>query len=192
MTSLPIILASALQRLDPSASFSGHAPRIISSSGKMYYVKLGSTSEVEQFAGEASCLKVFSAISPGIAPKVLSHNVDKNSGRPYMISDYLDVGGRLDDKAAKVLAKRLALEVHGHTSENGMYGFDVPTFCGTTRFDYKWCNTWDKAFGGMIESLLERIETGGGGDTELFRMGKEVVNRWVTSLLVINISSFIL
>jgi protein-ribulosamine 3-kinase len=177
MTSLPPVLASALRTLDPAATFSGRVPRIASSSGKTYYVKLGSPSDAEQFAGEAASLETFSTISPGIAPNVLSFGVDKNTGGPYMISDYLDMGGRLNDKAAKGLAKRLALEVHSHTSENGMYGFDVPTFCGATRFDNTWCETWDKAFSGMIESLLERIETDGGGDAGLFRMGKQVVNR---------------
>ena len=43
-----------------------------------------------------------------------------------MISDYLDIGGRLNEESERVLAKRLALEVHGHTSENGMFDFDVP------------------------------------------------------------------
>src|ERR1700733_2493459 len=132
MPSLHPILASALQTLDASATFSGRVPRIASSSGRAYYAKIGSASDVEQFAGEAACLKIFSAISPGIAPNVLSYDVDKNTGRPYMISDYLDIRGRLYEKSARVLAKRLALEVHGHTSENGMFGFDVPTFCGAT------------------------------------------------------------
>lgn len=177
MTSLPPILAATLRALDSSATFSGRAPRIVSSSGRIYYAKLGSPSDADQFAGEAACLKIFRAISPGIAPNVLACGVDTNTGRPYMISDYLDIGGRLNDQAAKELARKLALEVHSYTSENGMYGFDVPTFCGATRFDNKWCETWDKAFGGMIESLLERIKTDGGGDAELFRMGEQVVNR---------------
>lgn len=170
---VPAILEYALKTLEPSTSFGGRPPHITSASGKAYYAKLGEIKDVEQFAGEAESLKVFSAISPGIAPNVLINDVDEASGRPYMVSDYLDMSGRLNDASAKVLAKRLALEVHAHSSMKG-YGFDVSTFCGATRFENTWCSTWDKAFGGMIESLLDRI-----GDEELSRLGNQVLARYV-------------
>lgn len=174
--SIPRILSSVLATLEPSVTFSGSPPRITSSSGNVYYAKLGVARDVEQFAGEAASLKVFSAISPRLAPNVLNNSVDESSGKPYMVSNYLDISGRLDEPAAKALAKRLALEVHAHSSEKG-FGFDVPTFCGATRFDNTWCSTWDKAFGGMIMSLLDRIEAEGGGDADLFQMGREVIGR---------------
>lgn len=175
---IPSILSSVLSTVEPSATFAGSPPRIASSSHRVYYAKLGTPQEVEQYTGEAASLRVFSAISPGLAPNVLTYDVDENSGRPYMVSDYLDISGRLGESAAKVLAKRLALEVHAHSNEKG-FGFDVPTYCGVTRFENPWCSTWDKAFGGMIESMLDRIKAGGGGDAELFRMGSQVLTRYL-------------
>ncbi|KAF8313827.1 Ketosamine-3-kinase [Clavulina sp. PMI_390] len=184
--SLPSVLSAVLLHLpaessesSTSTSFSGHLPKVTSSStGKTYYAKLGSPREAEQYAGEAASLNVFASISPGLAPNVLAHGIDPASGKPYMVSDYLDLRGRLDDSAAKELAKRLALEVHAHGSENGMYGFNVATFCGATRFENTWRERWDECFSGMIRSLLERIN-----DTELSSMGEKVVTRVIPYLL---------
>lgn len=173
--SIPPLLRSHLREIEPSASFSGHPPRITSSSGRVYYGKTGSPSEAEQFAGEAACLRTFAQASPGLAPNVLAHGVNPASGKCYMISDYLDIQSGLTSAPKSVLAKRLALEVHGYTSEKG-YGFDVPTYCGATRFENKWCETWAEAYGGMIGSLLDRIEAQG-TENELVRMGRKVQTR---------------
>lgn len=180
-SSIPAIISTQLQRIDPSAtSFSGNLPRITANpSGKVYYAKLGSSDEVEQFSGEAECLKVFSEIAPGLAPTVLAHGLDESNGNVYMISEYLDISRGLTDDSRKKLAQRLALDVHGHTSENGMYGFNVPTFCGATRFENTWSKSWSEAFGGMIESLLDRIEEAE-TDRELITLGRQVVERRVS------------
>lgn len=179
---IPPILGAVLIALEPdtTGTFTGSPPKVTSSSsGKTYYAKLGSSTphDVEQFAGEAASLAVFDAISPGLAPKVLVHGVSE-SGRPYMVSEYLDIAGPL---SAKLLAKRLATEVHAHSSPNARYGFDVPTFCGVTRFENEWCDTWNEAFGGMIQSMLDRIRVdaqgGSDSDAELSRLGKLTVER---------------
>lgn len=177
-SNIPSAIQSQLERIDPSAtSFSGRLPRITASpSGKVYYAKLGASNEIEQFSGEEACLRVFEEIAPGLAPTVLAQGVDESSGQPYMISEYLDVNSGLTNNSKDELAKRLALDVHGHTSENGMYGFDVPTFCGATRFKNTWCMTWKEAFGGMFESLLDRIEKEG-TDRDLIVLGRQVTER---------------
>ena len=129
------ILEQKLKEIEPDADFTFRFPLVSSSSGKRYFTKTGSASEKEQFTGEAESLKHIYAAAPGLAPKVLASGLDE-SGRPYFISEYLDMtshSGATMDK----LATRLAGEVHVYTSEKG-FGFDMPTFCGATRMANGW------------------------------------------------------
>ncbi|KAJ3573052.1 hypothetical protein NP233_g2680 [Leucocoprinus birnbaumii] len=128
--SLPEFLLEQLKKIDSTAEYSGRLPKIQSSTGAAYFVKFGSSSETEQYVGEAQSLEAICAAAPGLAPKVLSYGKD-GEGRPYFISEYKDIGG-LSGNAANVLAKRLSTELHRYQSQRG-FGFDVPTFCGATR-----------------------------------------------------------
>jgi len=183
---LPAILQAVLKRIEPLATFSGSPPRVSSSSGTTYFVKLGTPSEVEQYAGEAAALKLFDRSSPGIAPKLLEDGVDGFTGRPYMISEYIDAGSSSlsDGTTAQYLAEKLATQVHSLTSENGKFGFSIPTHCGETRIQNGWFDTWEEAYSKMIGGLLDGIEEQGRDPSgQLVKMGKEVLNRVVPHLL---------
>ena len=54
---IPQNIVQKLQEIEPTASFSGLLPQVISSSGVSYFVKVGSPLEQGQYAGEAESLK---------------------------------------------------------------------------------------------------------------------------------------
>ena len=149
-------IKEVLQEIDPDSEFDFSLPLVSSSSGKRYFAKTGSSSEKEQFTGEAESLKHIYAAAPGLAPKVLAHGVDE-SGRPYFVSDYLDMtshSGATMDK----LATRLAGEMHVYTSDKG-FGFDVPTFCGATRMENGWFEVTTCCFKDSCLKLKACIQT---------------------------------
>ncbi|KAE9400589.1 fructosamine kinase [Gymnopus androsaceus JB14] len=148
---LPLHILNELAKIEPAADFTGVVGgRVQSSNGKVYFVKQGSRSEGEQYIGETESLKEIDLASPGLAPKVFSAG-DFEDETPFFISEYKDIG-HLDDKSATVLAKRLATELHAHTSPKG-FGFKVPTFCGATRMKNGWFNSWEECYSEMIGPL---------------------------------------
>ena len=151
---IPRILLEKLQQLEPDTEFTGIPPKIQSSSGKTYFAKIGSLLEKEQYVGEVESLKAIESAAPGLAPNILSFGVGTDD-RPYFVSEYKDLG-RIDDETGKVLAKRLATELHTHQSAQG-FGFHVPTYCGATRLKNGWFQSWEKCFSTMIGDLLSEL-----------------------------------
>lgn len=172
--SLPEFLLEQLKKINPDADFSGSPPKVRSSTGECYFVKLGSPSENEQYMGEAESLRAISTAAPGLAPKMLSYGMGAN-GNPYFISEYKNMTG-LTGEAANVLAKRLARELHQFRSQKG-FGFEVPTYCGATRQKNGWYGTWEKCYDALIGNLLEGLSKRGYDD--LVSTGEEVRNRYV-------------
>ncbi|PPQ63780.1 hypothetical protein CVT24_004322 [Panaeolus cyanescens] len=114
-----------LQKLEPGASFSGTLPRIESSSGEVYFVKVGTPREKEQYDGEKASLEAINDAAEGLAPRVLSFGL-LESGAPYFISEYKDLGS-LTHAGALQLAERMANELHKKVSPDG-FGFGIPTY----------------------------------------------------------------
>ncbi|KAF9481663.1 fructosamine kinase PKL/CAK/FruK [Pholiota conissans] len=161
MTSrIPHSLLLKLQCIEPDATFSGSLPRVQSSSGAIYYAKIGSPSDAAQFTGEAESLKAIDDAAPSLAPKVLAIGT-LDSGEPYFISQYKDIGS-LSYRAGDVLAKRMATEMHTKANPSGRgFGFEIPTYCGPTRLQNGWFERWDECYAGMIGDLLGQLEKKG-------------------------------
>ncbi|KAG5724725.1 Ketosamine-3-kinase [Termitomyces sp. T112] len=162
---IPDVLFDQLKFLEQGADFTGIPPRVQSSSGKTYFVKYGSSVEQEQYKGEVESLKAMWEAAPGLSPRVLSSGVDSGN-RPFFISEYKDLH-RLGDATAKVLATRMATELHAKASEKG-FGFHVPTYCGVTRLRN----------GDLVDQLRNK-----GCHEELCDLGNEVRERVVPQLL---------
>ena len=163
-------LLGILKRIESNADFEGTLPKIRSSTGNIYYAKMGTESEEEQYIGEARSLQEITAASPGLAPRIISMgNLD--DGRPYMINEYKQVG-HLTDKGSALLGKRLATELHAYKSTKG-FGFDVPTYCGATRQPSGWYQSWEECFSALLVSLLNQLK-GRGRYSELCQKGEEV------------------
>ncbi|KZT02459.1 fructosamine kinase PKL/CAK/FruK [Laetiporus sulphureus 93-53] len=183
------VFVQAIQKEEPGVTVTSSSfPPIQSSSGTGYIGKIGSTSEKEQYVGEAESLKAIHIAVPGLAPRLIvcgtldeeTAEADSEIGRPYFLSEYKDMGS-LTDSAAKVLGKRLATEMHAYKSTNG-FGFHVPTFCGATRQQNGWYDSWEECYDRLIGSLLDTLEKRGGYES-LCKQGKEVRKRVIPALL---------
>ena len=177
---LSAAIREQLDTFDPSKNYSGRLPKITSTSGRSYFVKTGRVDEQEQFTGEAESLKAIEAAAPGLAPRLYTHGTFED-GTPYFISEYKDIGS-LATSTAHELGKRLATELHRGTSPNGKFGFEVPTFCGPTRFENGWYDTWEECYSAMYGTLISRLrEKGRYG--RLCEIGDTVIQKWVQFLL---------
>ncbi|KAG0707514.1 Fructosamine/Ketosamine-3-kinase [Suillus ampliporus] len=175
-----------LQQIEPHAQFTFNLPLIESSSGRKYYAKVGSLSEREQFLGEAESLRAIHNAAPGLAPQVFtaagSDGSAATSERPFFLSEYRDITSLTSNhKAGEVLGMRLATELHEYKSTMG-FGFHVPTFCGATRQDNGWHQTWEECYSAMIGSLLSKLRNKD-RFSELCSKGEQVRSKVIPHLL---------
>ena len=100
-----------------------------SSSGRAYYVKLGKPGDEEQYNGEAVGIEHITRAAPDLCPAILRFGTAKFPAieddedaemidKPFWVSEYRFMHS-LDPGSASVLARRLALELHAHRSQNG-------------------------------------------------------------------------
>lgn len=155
--SVPQLLLEQLQKVESGSIFSGPLPKITSSKGNAYFGKIGSSSEAEQYAGEVESLKAMGIGAPGLVPRVFAFGVQND--RPYFLSEYKDIG-TLTEKAAATLGKRLATELHSYKSTRG-FGFGIPTYCGATRLQNGWFDTWEGCFSAMMSDLMGQLRKKG-------------------------------
>lgn len=175
MVQIPTIILHHLEKLEPTATFSGYLPRVESSSGRVYFAKTGSVTETEQYIGEAESLKAMGRAAPGLVPQVFAFGVSESDSRPYMLSEYLDLGS-LNNKSGAELGKRLATELHQYKSDQG-FGFQVPTYCGVTRMRNGWYATWEECFDVMIGDLVDTLKARG-KFPELCKKGDRIRKRY--------------
>ncbi|KAF8167668.1 Fructosamine/Ketosamine-3-kinase [Crassisporium funariophilum] len=176
---IPQSLLQKLQEIEPDASFTGSLPRVQSSSGVLYFAKQGSVHEQAQYVGEAESLNAIEAAAPGLAPTVLSSGV-LDSGLPYSISQYKTLS-RLSAKAADILAKRMATELHVKSSPHG-FGFRIPTYCGVTRLNNGWFQRWDQCYAAMVGDLVSQLQKKG-SHQNLCKKADIIVNNVIPRLL---------
>lgn len=182
-TNVHRVFAQILEREDPRITLTQDGSSLRTSTGLCYYAKIGSTNDRDQFVGEAESIRAMYEAAPGLVPKLLdcgiidSNAKERNSdiGRPYFLSEYKDIGS-LNSNAAKVLGGRLASELHAYKSTNGKFGFHVPTYCGATRQDNGWYETWPECFDALIGGLVEKLQARG-GQQSLCSQAQEVRER---------------
>ncbi|KAM5533939.1 hypothetical protein V8D89_012364 [Ganoderma adspersum] len=183
------VFAQILEKEQPGITLSQDASSLRSSTGQRYFAKIGSASDKDQFLGEAESLKAMYAAAPGSVPRMIDSGVidsgskerDSDLGRPYFLSEYKDIGP-LSSAAAKVLGKRLATELHAYNSEDGRYGFHVPTYCGASRQDNGWFETWQECFDALIAGLVDKLRVQGGYEG-LCKQANQVGERVIPVLL---------
>ncbi|KAI8981390.1 fructosamine kinase PKL/CAK/FruK [Trametes punicea] len=183
-----------LQRhLGPDVTLTQDSSSLRSSTGQRYYAKIGSAGEKDQFIGEAESLKAIDHAAPGLAPKLIDCGIidaeskerDSDLGRPYFLSAYKDIGS-LNSTAAKALGKRLATELHAYKSPDG-FGFHVPTYCGRTRQDNGWYQSWPECFDALIGGLQDKLEAQGGYEslcTQVEQVRKRVIPALLEPLVI--------
>ncbi|KAL1951417.1 hypothetical protein VTO73DRAFT_566 [Trametes versicolor] len=106
---------------------------IITSTGKQYIAKIGRHEDTDRYHGLNESLVILETAVPGLAPKSSGcglieredKELDSDLMKPYSLCEYKETVP-LDSETAKVLAKRLATELHTYKSL-GSFGFHVPT-----------------------------------------------------------------
>lgn len=182
----------AVEPDNPGASFTMTGYCVRSSSGSSYYVKTGSSmQEKEQYYGEAKSLEFICKAAPGLAPAVFrlgtllckddeDDEEEEAEERPFMISEYRFLQP-LRQSHALVLARRLALELHAYRSDQG-FGFECATYCGATRTQGLFFDTWAACFADMISSLLSNLRNKTQYN-EVVTLGDEIVLTVIPFLL---------
>ena len=165
---------------EQDVQFTLNLPLITSSTGKRYYAKVGSAGEKDQYFGEAESLRAIHEAAPRLAPRLLASGVtgeEMPSGmrKPYFLSEYKDIGN-LSIKSAERLGERLSKELHTFKSTSG-YGFSVPTYCGATRQNNGWFDTWEECYSTMVNNLLLKLSKS--RYSEILHKGDEVRKRCV-------------
>lgn len=79
-----------------------------------------------------------SRASSTLVPKVHGFGKTEDGKRAYLITDYKDISPRLSTSSQRNLGTLLAEMHRDGTSENGKFGFEVPTHCGDTVSEF--CN----------------------------------------------------
>ncbi|EIW64212.1 fructosamine-3-kinase [Trametes versicolor FP-101664 SS1] len=136
---------------------------IITSTGKQYIAKIGRHEDTDRYHGLNESLVILETAVPGLAPKSSGcglieredKELDSDLMKPYSLCEYKETVP-LDSETAKVLAMRLATELHTYKSL-GSFGFHVPTYCGPTRQENKWCKPWQKCFDALIGDLADEL-----------------------------------
>ncbi|KAI0361438.1 fructosamine kinase PKL/CAK/FruK [Trametes cingulata] len=177
-----------LQREQPGVSLTAEGSALRSSTGQRYFAKVGSAGGRDQFIGEAESLKAMERAAPGLAPKLIACGIidsdtkerDSDVGRPYFLSEYKDIGS-LTPTAARALGKRLATELHAYKSTEG-FGFHVPTYCGQTRQENGWYESWPECFDALIGGLADKLKRQGSYDS-LCKQIEEVRQHVIPTLL---------
>jgi fructosamine-3-kinase len=132
--------------------------------------------------GEYTALAVIDALAPELVPKPLKWgNYIVNPPETYfLLEDFRDLNLDLPD--ATKLARRTA-QIHGYTSPNGMFGFDVPTFNGNVRHITDWEPSWSRFFARFLQNTLRIDEEKNGYWLELAMADEQVLTVVVTRLL---------
>jgi protein-ribulosamine 3-kinase len=171
MSGIPASVLEVLQQAEPESTFEESGAHIQSSTGRLYLVKSTATAG-EQYHGEAASLRLLGQAAPGLVPRLFGC-FDKD-GKTHFVSEFLSLNPGLSPTSTDDLANRLASEVHRFGSQNGKYGFQVPTYCGATRLSNGWFDTWDACFASLVRELLAYLRTKGPAYRVLCERGEAV------------------
>lgn len=158
-----------------------------------YFVKIGGGKDSEaMFAGEHESLNAIYNAVPNFCPKSHGHGPLRDSpGKFYLATDFLDMrasgpagsGMSLAQKLAKLHTKP-APAPEGPGSGRPMFGFPVPTCCGSTRQDNSWRETWAEFYAdNRIRAIGRECVRSNGKDGEFEKAVEAVAGKVVPRLV---------
>lgn len=172
-------------------------PDTNSTEERKYFIKTSSDgkSAEEMFRGEYESLNAIADSVPGFCPRALAWGrlEEGSSKKWFLATEFLDLGGRrgagANSDSTKTLAYRLG-KLHSTPapieSESGKrrFGFPVPTFCGDTRQDNIYRDSWADFYAEeRLLRILTTSEERNGSDPDLRKLVEKTAYEVVPRLL---------
>ncbi|KAK4187577.1 Fructosamine/Ketosamine-3-kinase [Podospora australis] len=172
-----------------------------------YFVKTGTGPDAEiMFRGEHASLNAIYSAVPSFCPKAYAHGPLSTSssssptattpgtsgssgGKFFLVTDFLDLRSSASAGSGLSLAAKLA-KLHttpapipkGHPKP--MFGFPVPTCCGSTVQDNSWKETWAEFYAdNRLRGILRECIRKNGSDKELSDQVEKTATTVVPRLL---------
>lgn len=117
-----------------------HEARRLSTSEGEFFVKWSASCPPDIFVREAQGLEALrSAASEIVIPRVVAAREPAGRDPAFLIIEYLEPAGRETLPDDEKLGRGLAAI---HRVRADRFGFDAPTYCGLTRQDNRWRDSW--------------------------------------------------
>ncbi|KAK9457967.1 Fructosamine/Ketosamine-3-kinase [Dipodascopsis uninucleata] len=159
----------------------GSTHTISDQDGKVeYFVKISRTKEL--VAGEHATLERINKVVPGFSPQAVGFGkLAEQPGKYFVVTEYLNKLTSGSGKGWELkLAEQLA-KLHNETSKDSVKTFGLPdsqvTCCGNTKMLNPPTETWLEFFSKYrLQAILEENTRANGPDSELDRLGKDVID----------------
>ena len=117
-----------------------HEARRLSTSEGEFFAKWSANCPEDIFVSEAEGLEALrSASSEIVVPRVIAAGKPRGDDPAFLILEYLEPSGRGEVPDDERLGRGLA-DLHRSKAER--FGFDRATYCGLTRQDNRWRDSW--------------------------------------------------
>lgn len=155
-----------------------------------FFVKTGVGKDAQvMFAGEHASLNAIADAVPDFCPRSYGHGeLATAKGKFFLATDFLDLGasgtGSGDSLARKLARLHTTPAPVPEGYDKPMYGFPVPTCCGSTVQDNSWKESWAEFYAeNRLRHILRAGEERNGKDGQLSSAVEKVASTVVPRLL---------
>ena len=172
-TALRQALGKTSVRIERADSVSGgciHEARHLVTTEGGFFAKWSSRCPGDIFLREAEALEALRSVSPQIViPRVVAAKGPVAGQPAFLLLEFLPPASRSDRSHDEELGRGLAT-IHRASAER--FGFSSPTYCGLTRQDNRWCDSWSDFYRDRrLRPLVEALDGDGrlsAGDRRLY------------------------
>lgn len=160
-----------------------------------YFMKTGRGKEAEtMFEGEHASLNAIHNAVPTLCPKSFGHGqLQETKGVSFLVTDYLDLTGRLSSKTSSSpgmsLAEKLA-KLHKTPAptppgyDKPQFGFPAPTCCGDTPQDNTFTSSWADFYANhRLRFILNQSRKSNGADKQLETLVEQTCTKVIPRLI---------
>ncbi|KAI1762700.1 Fructosamine kinase-domain-containing protein [Hypoxylon sp. FL1150] len=133
--------------------------------------------------GEFHSASVINEAVTGLVPKPVGWAEYYNGEIPtyFFLGDFHDMDFSVAPEPADFMSK--IVELHRGTSENGMFGFPVPTVCGKMERTVTWEKSWAQSFTHQLKDVIKYDNETNGPWPEYDAACKQLINVVIPRLL---------